>query len=343
MRTIRLAVITPACLTKEIGGAERLFDGMTRALNFENVVAEHIQVPSDESCFDSILRTYLRFYELDLRAYDGVISTKGPSYMVRHRNHICWLLHTIRVFYDMFHLEFPDPGQRLVEQRDFIQGADTRALSFPHTRKVFTIGEEVSERLGYFNRIEGEALHPPLDRDRFQFQSNSQRYAFIASRLHRWKRIDLVIRAMRHVTGRLELLIAGTGEDDPYFRSVAGADSRIRFLGYASDDEMIKLYSNACVVPFVPLREDYGYITLEAFQSGKPVITCADSGEPARMVRHGVSGFVVRPDPAAIGSALQYCYEHPQRAAEMGAQGASSIRHIRWDAVRAQLLGALGY
>jgi len=37
----------------------------------------------------------------------GVISTKAPGYMIRHRNHICYLQHTMRVFYDMFDVEFP--------------------------------------------------------------------------------------------------------------------------------------------------------------------------------------------------------------------------------------------
>jgi len=343
MRTIRLAVVTPTSGMNHPGGAERLFNGMVRALNFDNVVTEHIQVPSDESSFETILAAYLRFYELDLKSFDGVISTKSPSYIVRHRNHICWLVHTIRVFYDMFEREFPSPGPELLEQRDFILGADTRALSSPHTKRIFTIGREVSDRLRHFNGIEAQELHPPLERDFFRFQRESKGYAFIASRLHRWKRIELVINAMRHVTSPMGLLIAGTGEDEPYFRRLAGDDPRIRFLGFVSDAELPDLYMNACVIPFVPVREDYGYATLEAFQSGKPVITCTDSGEPARLVRHGSSGFVVPPDPIEIGKALEYCYLHPEKAAEMGAQGAASIRHIRWDAVRTNLLAALGY
>jgi glycosyltransferase involved in cell wall biosynthesis len=343
MRTIRLAVITPAGSTTDVGGAERAYRGLVRSLNFDNILAEHIRVLSDESGFEAILETYLRFYELDVRAYDGVISTKGPSFMIRHRNHICWLLHTIRVFYDMFDQEFSTPGPELLEQRDFIQGADTRALSPPHTRKVFTIGQEVRVRLQQFNGLDATVLPPPLERDGYQFDRSSQGYAFIVSRLHRWKRVDLAIQAMQHVSAPMELLIAGAGEDEPYFRSLAGTDSRIRFLGYVNDEEVANLYKNACVVPFLPLREDFGYITLEAFQSGKPVITCTDSGEPARIVQHGVSGFVVPPNPLAIGRAMQYCYENSERAADMGAQGASSIRHIRWDAVRAQLLAALGF
>lgn len=343
MRKIRIAVVTPASAHGEAGGAERHYRGMVRALNAGEVVADHIEVESDESTFETILEAYLRFYELDLSAYDGVISTKGPSYMVRHRNHICWLLHTIRVFYDMFEREFPSPTRELLEQREFIIRADTLALSRPHTKAVFVNGQETGERLRKFTGVASTVLHPPLEHDWFRFQAGDRGYAFVPSRLHRWKRLDLVIKAMRYVSAPMELLIAGTGEDEAYFKELAAGDPRIRFLGYVSDAEIVELYSYARVTPFTPVREDFGYVTIEAFRSGKPVVTCVDSGEPARLVKHGVSGFVVNPDPAEVGACLQRLWEQPETAKKMGRRGAESVRHIRWDAVRARLLAALGF
>jgi len=35
---------------------------------------------------------------------------------------------------------------------------------------------------------------------------------------------------------------------------------------------------------FPPFEEDYGFVTAEAFASGKAVITCRDSGGPAELV-----------------------------------------------------------
>ena len=123
--------------------------------NFDNVVAEELSVPSDESGFEPILRTYLRCHDLDVSAYDGVISTKAPSYMVRHPNHVCYLMHTLRVFYDMFDREFPQPSPELLEQREFIRSVDTLALSCPHTKYIFTVGDEVRERLKRYNGLDG--------------------------------------------------------------------------------------------------------------------------------------------------------------------------------------------
>ena len=218
---------------------------MVRALNFDHVRTDHVEIPSDESSFDTILASYLRCYETDLSAYDGVISTKGPTYMVRHPNHICWLLHTIRVFYDMFDSEFPHPWADLLGQRDFIHRADTLALSPPHIKTVFVNGQEVANRLWEFNRVPAAVLYPPLEYDWFQFQNGDGGYAFVPGRLHRWKRLDLPIRAMQHVQAPMELLIAGAGEDETYFRALANGDPRVRFLGKISDAEIIHLYSHA--------------------------------------------------------------------------------------------------
>jgi len=343
MKRIQLAVITVRSALGEVGGAERLYDGLVNALNFDNVETEEISLVSDESAFENILGSYLRFHELDLSRFDGVISTKAPSYMVRHPNHVCYLLHTMRVFYDMFDREFPTPPPELLEQRQFIHRVDTAALSAPSTLRVFANGEEVRERLLRYNGLDAVVLHHPLNHERYQSGMGDEGYAFIASRLHRWKRLDLVIRAMEFVRSPMRLLIAGTGEDESAFRELAGSDSRIVFLGRVSDEQLLDLYGKARAVPFTPAGEDYGLVTIEAFRCGKPVITCTDSGTPARIVQDGVTGFVTPPEPEAIARALDYLYEHPAAAAEMGRRGEEGIRYIRWDAFRTRILFELGF
>ena len=343
VKPIRLALVTVRSASGIAGGAESLYEGLLTALNCGPVTTDHVSLVADESTFDSILEAYLRFYEADLSVYDGVVSTKAPSFMVRHRNHVCYLLHTIRVFYDMFESEFPAPWPELLEQREFIQRADTLALSAPNVRKLFVIGEEVRQRLIRFNGLDARVLHPALLKDCFRASAADDGYAFVVSRLHRWKRVGLVIESMKHVKSPMRLLIAGTGEDEEHFRQMAGNDRRIEFLGRVSDEALVQYYSRARLVPFVPLHEDYGYVTLEAFQSGKPVVTCDDAGEPARMVQHGISGFVSRPDPKEFARHMDYLFEHPSEARAMGVSGAESIRHIRWAAVREGILSALGF
>jgi glycosyltransferase involved in cell wall biosynthesis len=335
--TPRVAVITPRNVGGETGGAERFYQGLVEALASAGTRVDHLAIPADERTFQAVEETLLRFYDLDLSAYDGVISTKTPSYCLRHPNHVCYLVHTMRVFYDMFEREWPSPNEEQRRQRALITELDTGFLA--RARRVFTIGHEVTDRLSRWNGIESEVLHPGLGFDRFR--EGRFDYVFTPSRLHRWKRIDLIILAMRAVRAPVQLRVAGVGEDAERLREMAEGDPRIQFLGYLTDDELVEQYANALLVPFCPTGEDYGYVTLEAFRSGKPVITCRDSGEPARFVQDGSTGFVCPPDPSAIAARIDALYADQQLARDMGSRGRASIAHIAWKRVADSLLGAL--
>jgi len=338
-RRQRIAVIAARPINDEKGGAERFYEGLVSALNDAGVSAELINVLTDESNFEAIEETYLRCYDLDVSAYDGVISTKAPTYLVQHPNHLSYLVHTMRVFYDMFDLEFPDATEAQIRNRQLIHTLDTGALSVPRVRKVFSIGNEVSQRLFKWNSIESEILHPALVTQ--SFKTGAYKYLFMPGRLHRWKRIDLIIKAFQFVKHEVQLKIAGTGEDEARFRAIALNDPRIEFLGRVTDEELVNLYADALAVPFVPIREDYGFITLEAFSSAKPVITCKDSGEPTCFVKDGISGFVCSPDPEEIAKAIDYLVENRDEARMMGYRGKASISHISWPIISSKLLKTL--
>src|SRR5262245_8800819 len=117
----KVAILASTSPSGEVGGAERFYVGLRNALWALGVDAEILWVMSDESSFQSVLDSYLRFYDLDLTRFAGVISTKAPGYVARHPNHVCYLQHTMRVFYDMFDAEFPWADKTLREQRRRVQ------------------------------------------------------------------------------------------------------------------------------------------------------------------------------------------------------------------------------
>jgi glycosyltransferase involved in cell wall biosynthesis len=167
------------------------------------------------------------------------------------------------------------------------------------------------------------------------------RYLFTVSRLDAPKRVDLLIRAMAHVSGSIGLRIAGTGPQEPYLRELAAGDPRIAFDGYLNDAALVDAYAHAHAVLFVPYQEDYGYITLEAMLSAKPVITSTDSGGPTELVAPGVTGLVTAPDPAAIGDAINQVLRTRRLARRMGREGERRARSITWEAVIATLLDGI--
>ncbi|MEB3291647.1 MAG: glycosyltransferase family 4 protein [Synechococcales bacterium] len=344
MKAQNIAIVIPKVTTTATGGAERFFIGLEQALNAQpGITAELVQVLVDESSFEAIQESYLRVYDLDLSGYDGVISTKAPTYLVRHPNHICYLVHTIRIFYDMFDRECAGTGATLKQQRDLILQLDTGALRSPRTRKVYTIGHEVSRRLMQFNGIPSDVLHPGLvldDLTAFQ-EGPYENYLLMPGRLHRWKRVDLAIAAMQQVREPLKLKIVGTGEAEQALRQLAAGDERIEFLGRVDDQTLLDLYRHALGVVFLPIREDYGYITLEAFGHSKPVITCEDSGEPLHFIQHRGNGLVVAPKPQALAAAFTELSQNVAQAAVWGRQGKQSIAHITWSNIAQTLLKAL--
>ncbi len=101
---MKIAIVAPSPVPFTIGGAENLYWGLQNYLN-ENTKhqCELIKLPSAESNLEELINSYERFSLLNLDAFDCVISTKYPSWMIHHRNHVCYLLHRLRGLYDTYH------------------------------------------------------------------------------------------------------------------------------------------------------------------------------------------------------------------------------------------------
>ncbi|MEO3386176.1 glycosyltransferase family 4 protein [Mesorhizobium sp. CAU 1741] len=224
-------------------------------------------------------------------------------------------------------LAFPGPVAR-----EIIHFLDDAALSPGKMRSYAAISGTVARRRGYFPpQVPVDVLYPPPHRD--DYRCGRDDYFFVSSRLDGPKRLDLVIRAMAHVHHDIPLLIAGMGPDERRLKALAGDDPRIRFLGFVPDDDMPGLYADALAVPFVPYDEDYGLITIEAMRSGKPVVTCVDSGGPCEFVREGQTGFTTRATPEAIGEKLDWLCAHRSEARSMGEAARLSVEPVNWQTV----------
>jgi glycosyltransferase involved in cell wall biosynthesis len=91
-------------------------------------------------------------------------------------------------------------------------------------------------------------------------------------------------------------------------------------------------------VVFTPLGEDYGFVTAEAFASGKPVITCPDSGGPTDLVTDGGNGLLVAADPAAIAGAMRRLADDSVLCERLGAAAARDAAAMSWPHVVQRLV-----
>ncbi len=100
---MNIAIVGPSPVPYVAGGAEQFIWGLCGAINAHTPHhAELIKLPSREHSFWGLIHAYYDFYTLDLSHFDLVISTKYPSWMVRHRNRTCYMLHTLRGLYDTY-------------------------------------------------------------------------------------------------------------------------------------------------------------------------------------------------------------------------------------------------
>ena len=95
----------------------------------------------------------------------------------------------------------------------------------------------------------------------------------------------------------------------------------MEFTGFASDEDVSRLYANARAVYYAPIDEDYGYGTIESMAAARPVITTSDAGGVLEFVDDGQTGLVTPPDAKAIGASIMRLMNEPQEAGAHGRCG----------------------
>lgn len=352
---IACAAVLPRILVCEAqvpfvrGGAESLVRGLVAELREHGYETDLVSVPFKWYPFSELLAQAAAWRLLDLSEVNGkpvdlVIATKFPTYCVRHPNKVTWLVHQHRAVYELAGTMFSEFGHHEadVATRERILQIDTQMLA--ESRGIFTIARTVSARLARYNGLASEPLyHPP--RLAHQLRAGpAGDYVLSIGRLESVKRVDLAIRALRWTPPALRLVVAGTGTQREAFERLAtteGLSDRVSFVGEVDDRTLIDLYAGCLAVLYPPFDEDFGYVTLEAFLSKKPVVTTTDAGEPTVFVEDDVTGLVVPPDPEAIGEALTRLTSDRGRAARMGDAGYERARTITWSSTIERLVETL--
>ena len=325
------------------GGAEQLLENLVGTLRAAGHRADLVRLPAAwerERVFDSAMAWRMLPIDADL-----VIATNFPSYFVRHPRKVVWLFHRHRVAYDLAGSELSDfdlDDGALEEQRLLVEW-DTRALEEATVR--YTLSAVVSDRLARYNGLTSTPLpHPPPHFDRLH-PGQSDGSLFTALRLERNKRPELLIDAMAEASSDLTLHIAGTGSlhDELAVRIERhGLTGRVRLLGWTSDDEVVRRYEAARAVLYTPYDEDYGYVTLQAFAAGKPVVTASDAGAVLEWVTDGVNGLVADPTPKSLAAAIDRIATDDVLTQRLGRAARERVASLSWEpVVEALLTGAM--
>jgi glycosyltransferase involved in cell wall biosynthesis len=321
------------------GGATYHIAGVVNALQKAGHDVELLRLPFRFSPERDIVQAMAHASSLNVVQPNGVtidqvISLQFPGYGIAHPNHRAWVMHQHRAVYELF-----DPAQaspELTDLREQIIGFDKAALT--QTKKVFANSRRVAERLKDYNGIAATPLyHPPTKPELFRCDT-ALPYVFFPSRLETLKRQQLVIEAARHMRSPMKIVLAGDGGQRHTLAALveqSGVGDRVALIGHITEAEKRAFYARASAVVFPAFDEDYGYVTLEAMLSSKPVVTCTDSGGPLEFIRHGDAGWVEAPNAEALAARLDWIAAHPREAAAAGARGREAYRRadISWDHV----------
>ena len=333
-----IAVVTSSPPMAE-GGHMVIARELTRALREAGHDAHILVTPQNR--FGRQASAYLATWLTDVtstegRAIDQVISLRYPSYAVRHPNHVCWLNHTMREYYDLWpQFSATLSPQGLVKERvrrTFLHATD-RYLLTSNVTKLFVQSRTIQERLAMWPALRSTVLYPPAPRRAYRTDGYGPSFLFV-SRLTPLKRADLVIRALATGDGAgIAAVIAGDGEERAALERLAselGVANRVTFPGRLDDEQLVGYLARCRAVVFPPFQEDYGFVTAEAFASRKAVLTCRDSGGPPELVKDGSNGFIVDPTPDALGRAMRRLADDPALAERMGEAAFDTGAALTW-------------
>ncbi len=328
------------------GGAEIHAEGLVNSLLQFNHQAELVSLPFKDYPIEKILDYMLINRLQDLsefsgKAIDRIITLKFPTYLIPHPQKIIWLLHQYREAYELWDTEYSPLSQSALgwQVRENIIKADQKA--FKEAKAIFSNSLNVANRLKTFNDFQATPLyHPPQNAEAF-YTAEEKGYFFFPSRLTGIKRQELVIQALAKTSNAVKVIFAGKPDQETYLQELInlakqlGVYQQIKFLGGINQKELIQYYAESLAVIFPPFQEDYGYVTLEAMLSAKPVLTCCDSGGPLEFVSDQKTGLIAESNPLSLAAAMDRIWDNRTWAKSLGQAGLSyyKAQNITWSNV----------
>lgn len=182
------------------------------------------------------------------------------------------------------------------------------------------------------NGVDLERYRPGPEEERFPDPT-----LLYVGRLKRYKRVDLVLRALSVMKERgacATLLIAGKGDDESRLRGLVsklGLGEDVSFLGYVGEEEKVRLFRRSWIHVLTSPKEGWGISAMEAAACGTPTVA-SDSPGLRDAVKGGETGLLVRHgDVEALADTLADLLANTQWRASMGKAARAHAEHYSWE------------
>jgi len=189
-------------------------------------------------------------------------------------------------------------------------------LSVANSDVVLTNSYFTAKRIRAIYGMSAKVCYPPVDTENFrildekvvrEFSKGFGRPLILSTgRIVAVKRWEWLLKIMRHIVKEFpSATLAITGEiskeNTKYIKMLLKLakglkiEKNVKFLGFKSQDELVKLYNAANVYAYSVPREDFGLGPVEAMACGTPSVVWNDGGGPCETVIDGKTGFRAKP------------------------------------------------
>ena len=227
-------------------------------------------------------------------------------------HHLSYVHSPMRPLWDTWHTYLQDrTGNPIVQW--VVRGIlhRMRIWDFLGSNRVDTFianSHNVANRIKKYYRRDSEVVYPPVDVEHITPTPNHKGYFLVVSRLSRYKRIDLAIKACNEL--KLPLKIIGVGEELDNLKRLAGPT--VELLGWQDDITKFQ-YLESCQALIFPGEEDLGIVPIEAMAAGKPVIAFGKGGLLETVIDGKTGIFFPHPTAESLVSALNHYLQNPDR------------------------------
>jgi glycosyltransferase involved in cell wall biosynthesis len=265
--------------------------------------------------------------------HDVSLAYSVPSHYAKNDEiaHFWYCQEPIRSLYDTFG-ETPAMKNVLLKHfiphlRNFMVKIDKERAS--RCKYIFTNSNYTSNYVKEVYTLPSSVIYPGIDLGSYCSADPEGDIVLTVARLIPEKRIDVLIEAMSIVNATyptVVLRVVGSGpEKSKLIRLSKDLDVNVEFIERVDNASLRKFYASCFAVVYVPLREPFGYVPIEAMASKKPVIGINEGGVGETIV-HGKTGMLTDGSVNQVASAMIELLNDRTLAAKMGSEGLKRSR-----------------
>ena len=164
--------------------------------------------------------------------------------------------------------------------------------------------QEVKDRIKKFYRRDATIIYPPVSLPPVP-QVKKEDYYFVVARIVGGKGLALAVEAAKKLNLKLKIAGVPAGYYTEYKTLTDNATDNVEFLGYVTDEQLVKLYAGAKAFLALSQDEDFGITPVESMSCGTPVIAYFGGGYKETVVEGKTGVFFHKPTVESLVQAIQ--------------------------------------